>query len=102
MLTVIMKTGQGEFTQTLEKGEPVLKAAWAAGLDEYGLGSCGGNCCCATCHMHVEKGLEHVSELGAMEKSLLDMQPEVNETSRLACQMRVKSEGTLMLKWMGE
>lgn len=102
MLTVELKTAQGTFTQKLAKGESVLKAAWRAGLQEKGLGSCGGNCCCATCHMAVVSGGDLVSGMTSAEEMLLDMQDNGDEQSRLGCQMRAVKAGTLQLVWRGE
>jgi|GEM_PF-1498816 len=100
MLTVIIHTKQGQFTETLQKNEPILKAAWRAGLDEKGLGMCGGNCCCATCHMQVLSGGDCVTPIKGDENALLDTQPDVDDASRLACQMRVVKAGELQVKWV--
>lgn len=99
MLTVIIDTKQGQFKEKLQEGEPVLKAAWRVGLDEHGLGMCGGNCCCATCHMQVVSGGEHVSAMAGDENALLDTQPDADDASRLACQMKVQSSGELHVIW---
>lgn len=53
-------------------------------------GDCGGACACATCHIHVDPAwiarLEPPSEL---ESAMLTLANEVDEFSRLACQIKV-------------
>lgn len=53
-------------------------------------GDCGGACACATCHVYVDSAwstrLPAPSEL---EKAMLKMAVEPDESSRLSCQIRV-------------
>ena len=42
---------------------------------------CGGACACATCHVYVDPA--------SMEESMLDFASDVQETSRLSCQIKV-------------
>ena len=54
---------------------------------------CGGECSCATCHIMVnENWLEKVGPPGEMEESMLDLNPERQENSRLSCQVEVSEE----------
>ena len=54
---------------------------------------CGGECSCATCHVMVnENWLEKVAPPGEMEESMLDLNPERQENSRLSCQVEVSEE----------
>ena len=54
---------------------------------------CGGECSCATCHVMVnENWLEKVGPPGEMEESMLDLNPERQEYSRLSCQVEVSEE----------
>ena len=54
---------------------------------------CGGECSCATCHVMVnENWLEKVGPPGEMEESMLDLNPERQENSRLSCQIEVSEE----------
>ena len=54
---------------------------------------CGGECSCATCHVMVhENWLEKVGPPGEMEESMLDLNPERQENSRLSCQVEVSKE----------
>ena len=49
---------------------------------------CGGACCCATCHVYVDpKWLNKLPEISDDEEEMLDMAPDVNENSRLSCQI---------------
>ncbi len=54
---------------------------------------CGGACACATCHVYVDP--EWVSKTGTkedMEQTMLDFAVDVEETSRLSCQIEVSDE----------
>ena len=51
---------------------------------------CGGACACATCHVYVDP--EWADKTGSrepMEESMLDFADEVQDTSRLSCQIKV-------------
>ncbi|WP_062064976.1 2Fe-2S iron-sulfur cluster-binding protein [Cellvibrio sp. OA-2007] len=53
-------------------------------------GDCGGVCSCATCHVYVPA--EHASKLNAaseIEKDMLELDDNVNEFSRLCCQIEI-------------
>ena len=54
---------------------------------------CGGACACATCHVYVQK--EWLSKLPSKEdteEDMLDFAFEVQENSRLSCQLTVTDE----------
>ncbi len=54
---------------------------------------CGGECSCATCHVMVEESwVEKVGAPGEMEESMLDLNPERQENSRLSCQVMLSEE----------
>ena len=54
---------------------------------------CGGECSCATCHVMVsENWSEKVGSPGEMEESMLDLNPERQENSRLSCQVEVSED----------
>lgn len=62
----------------------ILKAS------EYNiLATCGGMALCATCHIEVLNGSEHLSEAENQELDMLDTLPDADENSRLACQIRL-------------
>jgi 2Fe-2S ferredoxin len=51
---------------------------------------CGGACACATCHVYVDKDwFGKTGSREAMEDSMLDFADDVQETSRLSCQIKV-------------
>lgn len=54
--------------------------------------NCGGNCACSTCHIIVEEGFDTLSEVTEDEEDMLDEAEELTDTSRLACQCRVKAD----------
>ncbi|MCF4098851.1 2Fe-2S iron-sulfur cluster-binding protein [Maritalea mediterranea] len=54
---------------------------------------CGGACTCATCHVYVDP--EWISVTGGpsmMEEDMLDFAFDVNDRSRLSCQIKVSDE----------
>lgn len=54
---------------------------------------CGGQCSCATCHVYVDDAwMPKVGERSDMEESMLDLNPESNDHSRLSCQIPVTEE----------
>lgn len=54
---------------------------------------CGGQCSCATCHVIVDaEWFNRLGSISDMESSMLDMNPEKTDTSRLACQIPVTEE----------
>ena len=54
---------------------------------------CGGACACATCHVYVDPTwLEKTGSQSAMEESMLDFAENVEDNSRLSCQIKVSDE----------
>jgi ferredoxin, 2Fe-2S len=54
---------------------------------------CGGACACATCHVYVDEAWAAlVGEPEAMEEDMLDFAFDVQPTSRLSCQIKVRDE----------
>lgn len=51
---------------------------------------CGGACACATCHVYVDPAwTDKTGERSSMEDSMLDFASDVEDNSRLSCQIRV-------------
>jgi 2Fe-2S ferredoxin len=51
---------------------------------------CGGACACATCHVYVDGAwTSKTGEKSAMEESMLDFAENVEDNSRLSCQIKV-------------
>jgi 2Fe-2S ferredoxin len=54
---------------------------------------CGGACACATCHVYVDPAwVEKTGAKSAMEESMLEFAENVEENSRLSCQIKVSDE----------
>jgi ferredoxin, 2Fe-2S len=60
--------------------------------------ACGGNCACTTCHVHVIKGAELLSEMDDDEADRLDMAADLQLNSRLGCQVIIEKPGELVVK----
>ena len=50
------------------------------------IGDCGGSCACATCHVYIEDG-ERIPPVDELEAQMLEQAMDVNNNSRLACQI---------------
>ncbi|HBA43683.1 MAG TPA: 2Fe-2S ferredoxin [Alphaproteobacteria bacterium] len=76
----------------VENGLSVMEGAtqnMVPGID----GDCGGACACATCHVYVDDAwTDKTGERSQMEESMLDFTSDVNESSRLCCQIKVTDE----------
>ena len=54
---------------------------------------CGGACACATCHVYVDQAwLDKTGSQSAMEESMLDFAENVEDNSRLSCQIKVSDD----------
>lgn len=71
--------------------ERILDALLVKQLDV--LMACGGHGLCATCHVWVNAGMEHLTPVTEREKRTLGWVSLADERSRLACQARVLAEG---------
>lgn len=73
-----------------EIGESAMEAAKRNAIDNI-LAECGGSCICATCHVYVASGSEHLlAPPEAIERDTLDFTANgVRPESRLACQIRL-------------
>jgi ferredoxin, 2Fe-2S len=71
-------------------GESAMEAAKRNAIDNI-LAECGGSCICATCHVYVASGCEHLlAPPEAIERDTLDFTAkDVRPESRLACQIRL-------------
>ncbi|HEU5452310.1 MAG TPA: 2Fe-2S iron-sulfur cluster-binding protein [Terriglobales bacterium] len=59
--------------------------------------ACGGNCACTTCHVHVLKGAELLSEMEDDEADRLDMAADLQLNSRLGCQCVITKPGEVVV-----
>lgn len=78
-----------EHTVDVPEGTSLMEAALrnsVPGID----GDCGGAMACATCHVYIPKEWAAVAgSRSAAEQDMLEMAEEVNEESRLGCQVQV-------------
>ncbi|AWW29805.1 MULTISPECIES: 2Fe-2S iron-sulfur cluster-binding protein [Echinicola] len=56
------------------------------------LATCGGMALCATCHVEVLEGKDGLGDATDPELDQLEGLPEMYDTSRLACQIRISDE----------
>jgi 2Fe-2S ferredoxin len=88
VITYVEHTG-AEHHVTLQPGVSLMQGAVAnnvPGIDA----DCGGACACATCHIFVDPAwADRLGERNATEAAMLDFAEGVQETSRLACQIKV-------------
>lgn len=75
-----------------KNGTSVMEAAvqnMVPGIDA----DCGGACACATCHVYVaEEWMDKLKARDDMEDSMLDFAEEVQDNSRLSCQILLSDE----------
>ena len=73
-----------------EQGATVMESAVRNGIPEIEA-ECGGACACATCHVYVDPAwVEATGKPDPMEEDMLDFAFEVQPTSRLSCQIKVR------------
>jgi|GEM_PF-102978 len=78
-------------SSTVRTGTFLLKALLAKECNV--LMSCNGNGLCATCHVHVRKGMQQLSPMTDRERRTLTIISGTDSGSRLACQCRVMGDG---------
>ncbi len=65
-------------------------------IKDYGLpikAECGGACCCATCHVYVdEEWQDKLFDPREDEIDMLDEAPDLEDNSRLSCQLIMSEE----------
>lgn len=90
-ITYIEHTGK-EHVIDAPVGQTVMEAAVkhaVPGIDA----DCGGACACATCHVYVDpEWAAKTGEASSMEQSMLDFANDVEETSRLSCQIKIRED----------
>jgi 2Fe-2S ferredoxin len=74
-------------------GTSILESAVRAHFPEGS--ACGGVCACSTCHVYVTTGRALLSEQEDEEADVLDKAFDVRASSRLGCQARIVSPGTI-------
>jgi len=72
---------------TLNNVEPGLSLLEIALMNDIELHhNCGGVCACTTCHLYIEKGMEHIEEISDREEDFIDRAVNPRLNSRLGCQ----------------
>jgi 2Fe-2S ferredoxin len=90
-ITYIAHDGRS-FTVDAENGSTVMENAVRHAVPGIEA-ECGGACACATCHVYVDEAwYPKVGNPEPMEEDMLDFAYDVRPTSRLSCQIKVKSE----------
>ena len=73
------------------------------GNDYDVLATCGGIALCATCHVEVISGFENLNEISKDEYAMLDTLPNITDTSRLSCQLKLSEQmNGMVVKIMGD
>jgi 2Fe-2S ferredoxin len=78
------EAGKEPVELNIAKGDSVLDVCMDNGIELQH--NCGGVCGCSTCHVYVNKGMEHLQEISDKEEDFIDraVNPRIN--SRLGCQ----------------
>jgi len=78
-------------TLNFNEGGTLMQTITDAGFDDL-LAICGGMCSCATCHVYIhESQLADLPDMNADEADLLAMSEHREDSSRLACQLRMSA-----------
>ena len=77
----------------LADGTSLMQGALANGVRGID-GDCGGSCACATCHVHVAAPWSEIvgPPASEIESELLQLSADAAPDSRLACQIKMRSE----------
>ena len=87
-ITFIDQAGKTHVTQG-EDGQSIMELAVANGVPGI-LAECGGACACGTCHIYFDDAFaDKVEDRDDMEVAMLEFGFEVEENSRLSCQIKV-------------
>ncbi|HUM97722.1 MAG TPA: 2Fe-2S iron-sulfur cluster-binding protein [Chitinophagaceae bacterium] len=70
--------------ENIEPGNSLLEVALINDIELHH--NCGGVCACTTCHLYVEKGMDHLEELSDREEDFIDRAVNPKLNSRLGCQ----------------
>jgi 2Fe-2S ferredoxin len=85
-VTYILSDGS-EHVVDVPAGSSVMQGSVSNNLPGI-IGECGGNCACATCHVHVDpKSAMKFAGISDEERELLSYTDGTKEDSRLSCQL---------------
>ncbi len=68
----------------IEPDQSLLEVCLDNGIELHH--NCGAVCACSTCHLYVDKGMEHLEELSDKEEDFIDRAINPRLNSRLGCQ----------------
>lgn len=90
MITITYIDQKGVATSLMaEEGRSVMEVAVRNGVAEIE-GECGGALACATCHVYIpDAWREATGEASEDEREMLEFGVDVDERSRLSCQIKV-------------
>lgn len=91
-MTIFITDREGE-EHALEatNGWKIMEVIREAGLPIRA--ECGGNCACATCHIHVDAAwFDKLDDVDEEEIDMLDEAFDVRDNSRLSCQIKFGPE----------
>jgi len=89
-----IRTNNEKVCVKVPEGTTLMQAAREAKLREIPA-DCGGNCACATCHIHLTNAWTHLLPIkqNGLEQSLLEYERGYIEgVSRLSCQIKLTKE----------
>ena len=103
-ITIQVENADGSLTSLQAPTDMGLSLMEYLKGNEYDiLATCGGLALCATCHVQVLNGFESLPEISDDEYAMLDTLPNITDTSRLSCQLRLSSElDGITVKVMGD
>ncbi len=89
-VTFITETGESIIAEDAE--DSLMEVALDNDVEGI-LGSCGGVCSCASCHVKVHPDwIEKVGPASEVEQDILDLEDEADGRSRLSCQIEVTAK----------
>ncbi len=103
-ITIHVQNAEGENTSLIAPTDMGLSLMeFLKGNDYDIMATCGGMALCATCHVSVLSGFEKLSEISNDEYAMLDTLPNITETSRLSCQLKLSDQMIgIVVKIMGD
>jgi 2Fe-2S ferredoxin len=89
MAKILFKTASGESILVEDGAGSLMEVATSHDVEGI-MGSCGGVCSCATCHVHIHPDwVEKVGKASEVEQDLLDLEENATSRSRLSCQIEI-------------
>jgi ferredoxin len=88
MPKITAETANGQIAFSCEEGKKLVLCLEDNGIDI--LHRCGGNARCTTCRVEVMSG--DPGEIGEAEAAVLATKTDLNDHTRLSCQVRVKDD----------